>query len=160
MSDIVLAVDPGASGSVSISYGDQPDRIAAYPLPTNSEGCLLEHVESCKGLVTVGDYSSLHIYIELVTGFIGGPNRGAHMFAFGRSYEYLFGICHALKISLVKIPPATWQKHYDFPAKMEYKERKKWAVSVARERYPACTRIVADTADSVLLCGYARSIRG
>lgn len=160
MSDIVLAVDPGASGSLSISFGDHPDRICTWPLSTHSEGSLLEHVESCQNHVAIGNYSGLYIYIELVTGFIGGPNRGAHMFTFGRSYEYLFGICHALKIPLVKIPPATWQKHYDFPAKMEYKERKKWAVSVARERYPTCTRIVADTADSVLLCGYARSIRG
>lgn len=167
---LVVGVDPGMGGGAAALYPDETaDTIST---PTDDTGNLGEWLIEKKNYAK-GNKLLLVVYVERVTGFVGGPNRGSHMFTFGGAFKYVLGFCHGANINVRTVEPAQWQewcgvtKQYQtWKAEKyapcmkkgkfsDYDARKKASVYVAELNYPH-VKVTLGNADAINIARYAR----
>ena len=103
MSKVIIAIDPGASGAISVKHSD--GTVMAHKMPDSPRGIcdLLEPIKVTPDEVVA--------YIEEVGGYIGGAGApGSAMFNFGEGYGVIKGILTALRIPFHLVRPQKWQK--------------------------------------------------
>ncbi len=177
---ILIAIDPGASGGISIRYGHTND-VEAHSMPaTPKDVCdiitLGLHVGEVNG-------HEVKAYMEEVGGFVGGIGQpGSAMFSFGQNFGRLEGFLIAQGIPFELVRPQKWQKAVGliFPPvhkgvydgtvdpKEERKritnlnaKRKRDNKNLIKERaqrlYPNI-RVTLDTSDSLMILHYATTL--
>ena len=108
--NVLIAIDPGASGGICVLSGTQ---LRVYPTPsTPRETCdIFENA--------LEDSLSIRCYVERVGGYVGpsfdregmeGGQPASRAFQFGCNFGVLLGILTALKIPFELVTPQTWIK--------------------------------------------------
>lgn len=149
MSDIPVAIDPGASGG--IVWEIPGFQTGAENLPENPA----ELVQLLDSIQKDGD---VRVYLEEVGGYIGGKTMpGSHAFNFGRGFGQILGVCAALGIPVELVKPGKWQKALGLGTsagltKTQWKNKLKLKAS---QLYPN-TAVTLKVADALLILHAAK----
>lgn len=102
---VIIGIDPGTQGAVAICSIGGTIEVHRMTTLKSKEGelnpALLERIIKIKH-----DSSIILAYVERVHGM---PNWGYHNFNFGKFYGIILGLLWGLRISVVSVPPITWQ---------------------------------------------------
>ena len=152
---IIIGVDPGISGAISIL--ENKKILEVYDTPTMIEGkknkrqingaqvtnIIKERLNGGKNVVVV---------VEHVNAM---PGQGVtSMFNFGQSFGVIKGICAALSLPIYFVRPTKWKKHFNL-----IKTNKDASRTKAIEIYPSISNKLSrkkDTnkADAILIARY------
>lgn len=151
MNKIILAIDPGASGGLAWHDGEAVHS-KAMPDTEGDVAILLDELR---------EHGDVEVFLELVGGFVGRPQAGSHMFAFGRNFGFFLGVCAGAKLPLRLVRPQEWQKSAKVGSKgsatdNEWKNKLK---AEAQRRYPG-HKVTLKTADALLILDWARGQDG
>lgn len=172
----IIAIDPGASGGISILH--QTGEVESIAMPDTPQD--LFHSLARAALESMANVKA---FVEEVGGYIGGEFQpGSAMFTFGRGFGQIEGILIGMRIPFELIRPQRWQKSLalgtsgrikgDYTglspeAAKEEKRRiantnagikREWKSKLketAQRLYPN-TRVTLKTCDSLLLLEYGR----
>ena len=150
---IILGIDPGKTGAISISYGD--DKYEVNDMP-QTEKDMYQLFYDIKDNAVIRN-ESIMAYIEKVQCFSGQGIKSAWTFS---------GNYHCLRMSLVsnRIPfdtvaPKAWQKtiglHY--PKGINSTQKKKMGRAKAQELFPELA-FATRHADSLLIMRYGQLV--
>lgn len=150
-----IGIDPGVSGGVGLIYQGRPSCCPLNELPPpNLWGWLVD-------LVGKVGKSNIVVVMEQLTGYAGKDNMpGARMFELGKSYGRIEGLLVASGIEHLEFVHArTWQKAIGIKlergTKPDYDEWKRKLKEYAINLFPE-SRVIAKTADAILLAHYGR----
>ena len=108
----LIAIDPGAKGAIaSYSTTFEPPgepRWAVEKLDQLPQD-RFKQLEGYAGAATRLEAPRIAV-LEDVGGYIGVPQPGSRMFAFGRGYGQLEGLLIGLGYQLIRVRPQAWQK--------------------------------------------------
>ncbi len=144
MNEIVVGIDPWASGGLAWGFGN--GMLATENMP----GTPHELASLLKDLLSEG---RVRVFLEEVGGYTGGTGApGSAMFNFGKNYGQIIGICAALNIPVELIRPQKWQKALGLGnsaglTKTQWKNKLK---AKALQLHPE-KQITLATADAVLI---------
>jgi hypothetical protein len=111
--DLVIAVDPGVSGGISLIFKN--GKVQAYPIPVQ-QTIVNKKKKKVYDLTAIVDL--LKPYVSKKVLFIqervaSRPGEGSvSSFGFGKSAGLTVGMAVALGFEVVEISPATWKKHF------------------------------------------------
>lgn len=160
---IFLGIDPGVSGAIA-AIDETGMIVDVIKMPET-----MEEIYQCFKAVT--DHAPCRAVIELVTGYVGknkgegGPNPGARMFTFGKSYGCLIMamIANGLKQekTLLNVAPVTWQASLGvLGTGLSYAQRKRRNKIFARDLFlrknESHRKIIGEVADALLIAEYCR----
>lgn len=97
---VVIAVDPGASGSIAIHADGK--LLGCYPMGTDEETCAL--------IRQMALAPACLAYMEQVGGYIGKEQPGSAMFNFGNGYGFIRGAFKMAQVHCALIPPQKWMR--------------------------------------------------
>lgn len=146
----IIGIDPGKSGGIAVldvlKDGFQIATPMANSMPDTERDCY----DLLKQRVDEHCERSIVAVIEKVHAM---PKQGVtSMFTFGQNYGFLRGCVIALKIPLVTVTPAAWQKALGLNGKFASpKDRKNAHKARAQELFPSVGRITHATADALLI---------
>ena len=111
---IIIGIDPGISGAISILTDGKITEI--YEMPTMIDG--KKNKKQVNGAEVTNiinkelvNEKDINVVIEHVSAM---PGQGVtSMFNFGQSFGVLKGICAALKLPVHFIRPVKWKKHFN-----------------------------------------------
>ena len=111
---IIIGVDPGISGAISIL--ENKKIIEVYDTPTMIEG--KKNKRQINGAQVaniikerINDEKEVVVVVEHVNAM---PGQGVtSMFNFGQSFGVLKGICAALNLPIYFVRPTKWKKHFN-----------------------------------------------
>jgi len=111
---IIIGVDPGISGAISILENKKV--IEVYDTPTMIEGKKNKRQVNGAQVANIikqrlNDKNEVVVAVEQVNAM---PGQGVtSMFNFGQSFGVIKGICSALSIPIYFIRPMKWKKHFN-----------------------------------------------
>jgi crossover junction endodeoxyribonuclease RuvC len=147
----IIAVDPGASGGVTVLSEGNP--VTAYPVPA-IEADVLHLIREL-----TPEPARCIAFVELVGDFIGKAQPGSSAFNFGRGFGFLLGVLQERGVRLEPVRPQKWQKWLGLgtaSACSSHAEWKRKLRSEAQRRYPAL-KVTLSTADALLILDYGLS---
>ena len=111
---IIIGVDPGISGAISII--ENKKIIEVYDTPTMIEG--KKNKRQINGAQVaniikerINDEKEVVVVVEHVNAM---PGQGVtSMFNFGQSFGVIKGICAALNLPIYFVRPTKWKKHFN-----------------------------------------------
>ena len=111
---IIIGVDPGLSGAISIL--ENKKIIEVYDTPTMIEG--KKNKRQINGAQVaniikerINDEKEVVVVVEHVNAM---PGQGVtSMFNFGQSFGVIKGICAALNLPIYFVRPTKWKKHFN-----------------------------------------------
>jgi hypothetical protein len=143
---IIIGIDPGKSGAVSI-WDDGIKKVVKCP-PTPQKMANLIRSEINNGWID--DNKDIHIYIEKVWSM---PHDGkVSIFTFAKNYGEWLGICGAFNIEPKLVAPVVWQKHFNKKLPKEKSKRKKKLKEIS-EQYTE-KKVYLYSADAILISIY------
>jgi crossover junction endodeoxyribonuclease RuvC len=152
----ILAIDPGVSGGVAVSWFGKTD---CWAMP-ETEGDLLERLREIKNVAGLeGD--ELVCVLEEVSGFAGHAQPGSAMFRFGEHFGFIKGVVQALEIRLVLVRPQVWQKGFGLGTASSCASKTIWKNKLkaeAQRRFPHLN-VTLKTADALLILEWASQAR-
>ena len=144
--EIIVGIDPGASGGVSW-IDSHSNEIYTEPCPKTN----IEMAELIRNIVK-NDTIGVQAYLELVHAF---PTDGrSSLFKFGTNYGKWQGILASFGIEPIFVTPQKWQKSYGELPKIK-KERKNEMKNIARKL--SGLKVTLKTADAILIAIYGYS---
>ena len=144
--EIIIGIDPGASGGVSW-INSHSNEIYTEPCPKTN----IEMAELIRNIVK-NDTIGVQAYLELVHAF---PTDGrSSLFKFGTNYGKWQGILASFGIEPIFVTPQKWQKSYGELPKIK-KERKNEMKNIARKL--SGLKVTLKTADAILIAIYGYS---
>jgi crossover junction endodeoxyribonuclease RuvC len=153
----ILAIDPGLSGGVAVSWFGKTD---CWAMP-ETEGDLLERLREIKRVAGLeGD--ELVCVLEEVSGFAGKAQPGSAMFRFGEHFGFIKGAVQALEIRLVLVRPQVWQKGFGLGTASSCASKTIWKNKLkaeAQRRFPHLN-VTLKTADALLILEHSISAVG
>jgi len=111
---IIIGVDPGISGAISIL--ENKKIIEVYDTPTMIEGKKNKRQINGAQVTNIikerlNDEKEVVVVVENVNAM---PGQGVtSMFNFGQSFGVIKGICAALSLPIYFVRPAKWKKHFN-----------------------------------------------
>ena len=110
MKQLIIAVDPGQTGAISVMQGS---KIAAlYDMPTSArlhgKGQQVDGYTLSTLLLEHTGGHDIQVLIEAVSAMPG--NGASSMFRFGESVGVVLGVCGALQLPVQWIRPTVWKK--------------------------------------------------
>lgn len=154
MSKIILGIDPGKSGGISV-YGEviesTPASFFNIDKMPETETDIIDLFNDIASFKTAG-VKTFHAYIENVAS---SPQMGVvSSFTFGYGYGVLIGALLANKIPFTKVRPQSWQKDLKCLSKGDKNVTKRRA----QQLFPGY-KITHNVADSMLIAywGYLAS---
>jgi crossover junction endodeoxyribonuclease RuvC len=158
MSDLVIGIDPGASGAIAVLYGGEFDD--AYDMPTLPRKAGGEMVNApalallMRGIMlTAQPGDRITVVIEQVSAMRG--QGVSSMFRFGQADGMVRGVVGALGLSLVEVTPVVWKRQFGLLG-----QPKDQARTAATQFYPEAAPLLArkkdcGRADALLIARYA-----
>lgn len=147
--NIVIGIDPGASGALAAWFDD--DKPVIHKFKQTSPRDALVDIRDC---ARSGSHR-LTAYVEEVSGYIGKAQPGSSMFKFGRSFGCIEGLLEGMEIRMVLVRPQTWQKGLPGMASLKGPARKRALRDEAARRFPQ-VRVTLDNCDALLICEYGQ----
>lgn len=109
--NLIVAVDPGASGGISFDYGGRGVRSIKMP---ETDGDIIAAIRSSESDMTVlckeGFSFNRIAVIEKVGGYMGSAMPGAAMFNFGDGYGFIRGVLQTMGYRIEMVRPQDWMK--------------------------------------------------
>lgn len=142
----ILTIDPGKSGG----FAWRNEGCAECLAMPETEGDICDFFKGiAKGTV---------VYLELVTGFVGGVKEAnSSTFVQGRNYGFILGCCAAFGLSVFFVTPQKWQKGLGGDGK-KGPERKRHLKAVAQQHFaPLGKKVTLKTCDALLMLEYAEA---
>jgi len=140
---IIVGIDPGVSGAISIIRDGKISMICDMPI-------MLDGTKS-KRQINAAELANIFfqekigeddkIILESVSAMPGQGVTG--MFSFGQSFGVIKGVCAALKLPLHLVRPVKWKKHYNLLSSEKDASRTK-----VIEMYPYIAPMVSRKKDS------------
>ena len=140
---IIVGIDPGVSGAISIIRDGKISMICDMPI-------MLDGTKS-KRQINAAELANIFfqekigeddkIILESVSAMPGQGVTG--MFSFGQSFGVIKGVCAALKLPLHLVRPVKWKKHYNLLNSEKDASRTK-----VIEMYPYIASMVSKKKDS------------
>lgn len=142
MIDILIGIDPGKSGGMTVCIDNQPKNLVAYPLEDITT--LLEALEEYKEF-------SRRIVVEECPPFVAGKNIPSSAgFKLGFSCGQIEGVALGMRIPLYRLKPKEWQAGLSGLKGKTGATRKKALKAHATRLYPHLSPTLK-TADAILL---------
>jgi crossover junction endodeoxyribonuclease RuvC len=152
---IIIGVDPGISGAISILENKKV--IEVYDTPTMIEGKKNKRQVNGAQVANIikqrlNDKQEVAVAVEHVNAM---PGQGVtSMFNFGQSFGVIKGVCSALSIPIYFIRPTKWKKHFNL-----IKTNKDASRTKAIEVYPEISSKLSrkkdsNRADAILIARY------
>lgn len=111
--DLILAVDPGVTGALTVLDGKKQPKIYKMPL---LKIIVNKKPKNIYDIVAIADilrpYQGRNVLF--VQEFVGAmkSNGGVSMFGFGKSAGYTLGMAAALGFKFVEVRPQKWKKQF------------------------------------------------
>jgi|SRR5215469_690585 len=147
----LVAIDPGAKGAIAWLSGGQYPNCMRLALGAVELSAQISALPIKAGMPKIA-------WLEEVSGFVGIPQPGSRMFAFGRSFGHVEAILIAAGFELHRIRPAAWQKFFSALSRRGEPKNahKRRLAALAKELFPILRdKITLQTADAVLILKYA-----
>jgi crossover junction endodeoxyribonuclease RuvC len=110
---IIAGCDPGLGGAIAIDSGHGILTVTDMPTYELSRGGKNKREIDPHSLAQLIITNIDHMFIEQVGSM---PGQGvSSVFAFGKSYGIIIGICAALKVPFTLVPPQRWKKALGVP---------------------------------------------
>ena len=159
--NILIAIDPGASGGIAIAYGagayGEGARMDVIPMP-ETEGDVRDVLAEVREIADREGWAVTAV-MEEVGGYVGGGGQpGSAMFKFGRGFGFLLGVLAALKIRTELVRPQKWQGALSLGTSKAHATKVAWKNHLkgkAQKLFPQI-KVTLATADALLLMEYAR----
>lgn len=151
MSNLIIAVDPGASGGIA---WDNHGVIGAAGMPAS----VCDTIDLMRGLVVGNPHPE--IWIEDIPKFVGKAIPSSSAAVLFRNFGYIEGAATALGIRVVLVKPHDWQKHFKLGTKKDCSGTTEWKNKLKSEavrRFPTLD-VTLKTADALLILDYAKSV--
>lgn len=150
---MIVSIDPGNNGGIAFLGVRDAQLLSIHSMPlleTASKGRSRWMLDS----ELVGQLLDLNRpSCAILERVASRPGQGvAGMFAFGRSFGALEGVCGALGVPVTYVAPVVWKRHYGL-----LKQPKKASLELARELYPEAELHLAKhegRAESILIGRY------
>ena len=140
---IIVGIDPGVSGAISIIRDGKISMI--YDMPIMLDGTKSKRQINAAELANIFFQEKIaeddKIILESVSAMPGQGVTG--MFSFGQSFGVIKGVCAALKLPLHLVRPVKWKKHYNLLNSEKDASRTK-----VIEMYPYIASMVSKKKDS------------
>jgi len=140
---IIVGIDPGVSGAISIIRDGKISMI--YDMPIMLDGTKSKRQINAAELANIFFQEKIgeddKIILESVSAMPGQGVTG--MFSFGQSFGVIKGVCAALKLPLHLVRPVKWKKHYNLLSSEKDASRTK-----VIEMYPYIAPMVSRKKDS------------
>jgi len=160
---LIVGIDPGKSGGIAWQF--KGGQVGTIPMPEAEAEIVSFFQELGEGAREPESHANPpgkmwgHMdgvaFIEKVGGFIGKPQPGSRMFAFGKNTGVIMGALYAAKFRIIEVPPTKWQKLLGL-AGIDAKKRKAEFKNRAHQLFPALGKsITLKTADALLIFEYA-----
>jgi crossover junction endodeoxyribonuclease RuvC len=121
---VILGIDPGLDGALAL-YDPATAALQVEDMPTftlpKGKGERREVDAYALGRI-IGDWSQSikAVWLEHVSS---SPQQGVtSAFTFGRSYGVVEGVCAANFLSMVKVTPQAWKRHYGLKGGVQNKD--------------------------------------
>jgi hypothetical protein len=148
-SNLIIAVDPGASGGYAYILGEDGEAVASKLPETDTDT-----LDELRTLLTRSDGQG-ELYIEAVSPFTSTPGMGASMAKLYGGQRFIIGVAMTLGYRIVEVHPKKWQKHFELGNKKDHgKNWKNVLKDKAQRRFPDI-KVTLATADSLLILEYA-----
>lgn len=150
MKDLVVAVDPGASGGIAWAKVGEP---ASCPMPAT----VADLIDMFRSLRVGCQHPE--IWIEDVPKFVGKAIPSSTTAVLFRNFGYIEGAATALGYRVILVKPHDWQKHFKLGTKRDCASTTEWKNKLKSEairRYPS-QDVTLKTADALLILDFARS---
>jgi hypothetical protein len=142
---IIVGIDPGLSGGISIYDKKNGHRAFKMPETTQDITMILKSVQE-------GSNGDLKIFLEHVHAMPG--NGASSAWKFAQNFGEIRGVVTALQIPFEMVSPMKWMKVFRQMPK-DKADRKKKLKSLAQELYPEL-KATLNTADAILIMEYGR----
>ena len=158
MIKIIIGIDPGRSGAISVRYNDNLIISTKCPKTVEEMGKVVNNI------FLNGEKKLAVAYIEQVHAFPTDARSSA--FKFGQNYGGWLGILAALGIRTVLVSPQKWMKYFGEQTKegrlpKEKKDRKNKLKEIANKYLPVnCGNVTLYNADSILINVYGKEHEG
>lgn len=103
---IIIAIDPGASGGISVLTTDGVAQ--CWNMPETDKDVLDLLKPHCN--MNGEPQSSVRCFVEKVSGFAGSGQPGSSMFRFGEGFGAIKGFLMALEVPFEEVTPQRWMK--------------------------------------------------
>lgn len=152
---LYLGIDPGASGGLAVTDGEEIETIAMPKTPKDI-WIWINYLAQ--------NNSKIICCIEKVNGFMGNKNSmGSAMFNFGKGVGHLeMAVIATEKIVLHEAHPKTWMNELKIPTKKKGLSNNQWKNElrgIAQKLFPQLTITLATT-DALLIMEYCRRVYG
>ena len=157
---IIIGIDPGISGAISILENkkvievfDMPTMIDGKKNKRQVNGAQVTHIIK----EVLSDDKEVTIVVEHVNAM---PGQGVtSMFNFGQSFGVIKGICSALTLPIYFVRPSKWKKHFNL-----IKTNKDASRTKVIEIYPGISSKIyrkkdSNKADAILIARYFNDIQ-
>ena len=151
MTKLIIGIDPGSHGAMSIATVDGAVR-KVWGFSKNTEHDIKDIIQSFKEVYpNAGDIAA---YIEEVHAM---PKDGkVQAFSFGKNYGFWIGILTALEIPYYTVIPLKWQSALRLKVRgLEYREKKNALKANAQRMFPKLNPTL-ETSDALLIAEYGR----
>ena len=141
---IIIGIDPGVSGGISILENKKV--IEVYDMPTMIDGKKNKRQVNGAQVANIikeklDDNKETVVVVEHVNAM---PGQGVtSMFNFGQSFGVIKGICSALSLPIYFVRPTKWKKHFNL-----IKTNKDASRTKAIEIYPGISHKISRKKDS------------
>ena len=111
---IIIGIDPGVSGAISILENKKV--IEVFEMPTMIDGKKNKRQVNGSQVINIikeklNDKKEVIVVVEQVNAM---PGQGVtSMFNFGQSFGVIKGICAALSVPIYFVRPSKWKKHFN-----------------------------------------------
>ena len=157
---IIIGVDPGISGAISII--ENKKILEVYDTPTMIEGKKNKRQINSAQVTNIikerlNKEKKVVVVVEQVNAM---PGQGVtSMFNFGQSFGVIKGVCSALSIPIYFVRPAKWKKHFNL-----IKTNKDASRTKVIEVYPEISNKLSrkkdsHKADAILIARYFNDTR-
>jgi hypothetical protein len=147
-----LAIDPGALGGFAWQLSDSDLVQAKSMQKDNKENAVFIRSFNLASKIP-------KVIIEDVPSFAGTNRPGSRMFPLGFNCGLLEGASLACLMTVIKIRPHEWQKHFNIGGRSDCKDPQDWKRRLkehAQLLFPYL-KVTLKTADALLLLAYAKN---
>lgn len=151
MRQIIIGIDPGSHGALSLVSLDGINR-TAYGFSKYTEHDIANIIREQKDFYGF----TLKAYIEEVHSM---PRDGkVQAFSFGKNYGFWLGLLTGLEVPYYPIIPLKWQSALRLKVRgLDYKEKKNALKANAQRMFPQLNPTL-ETCDSLLIAEYGRQV--
>ena len=157
---IIIGIDPGISGAISIV--ENKKILEVYDMPTMIDGKKNKRQINGAQVTNIikevlNGNKEVVVVVEQVNAM---PGQGVtSMFNFGQSFGVIKGICSAMQLPIFFVRPVKWKKHFDL-----IKSQKDASRTKVIEIFPKISSILskkkdANKADAILIANFFENTR-